>query len=301
MDVSRLKKLESASVRNFIDPDEAVEWGVPFRGAPPLLPDEALSLFGTPEFDRLSEAQKAELALHETAAMFSSFIRFEGVLNQALARLVRNSDPVADVTRYRLKVIEEEARHSRMFSRLVSEIGVGPYPPAGFHGAVERVGEWAVAKGNALYFLGMLAVEDITDTFIARALELGAKHPTLRDVGMIHRMEEARHMDYARMNLHDAYESSGAVRRAAIDLAAPAVLLLVFEAMNPPQVYVRSGLASDSSEAWRLWRSSRRSVHRREFFRDCTSRILPFLVQLQMVSRRTLPLWRAIGLTPRFA
>lgn len=300
MDVTKLIQLQKASATKSYDPDRDVQWDVPFpAGIPSILPDEVLSLFGTQEFESLSEQEKGSLALHETAAMFSAFIRFEGVLNQALARMVRAGDPLSETTVYRLKIIEEEARHSRMFSRLVAQLGVGAYRPQGIHGAAERAGEWAVAKGHALYFLGMLAVEEITDIYIARVLAGGAKHPTLRDVCKIHRVEEARHMEYARMDLADAYRGSSFVARKLIQVAAPIVLLFVFESMNPPLVYLRSGVASSESEAWRLWRSSRRSHHHRKFFQDCTSRILPFLVDLRMVSRSSLPLWKAIGLDPK--
>ena len=296
MDVARIQTLEAASRKKSFDPDTEVPWGIPFDESPPaLLPDEVMSLYGTPEFDHLSSIEKARLSLHETAAIFSAFVRFEGVLNQALARKVRSGDPVGEVTSYTLRVIEEEARHSRMFSRLIEEIGVGGYGLDGLYGAVERLGEALIARGDMHYFLGMLAVEEITDTLLARILAGGTKHPVLSAVCTIHRIEEARHMDFARMAVAERFEDASLASRVVVKRSAPFIFALIFEVMFPPSIYLRSGIADSKREARQLWRKSRASPQRRQLREDCVSRLVPFLHEIGMVDQFEGRAWRVTG------
>ena len=130
MDAALIDRLCRASEAKRFDPVKDVPWDVPFdEREPQAVPDSLLSLSGRPEFAALSRDQRRTLARHEIATLFSIFVRFEGLLNENLARAIQKIDPADPFVAYALHVIEEEGRHSRMFVRLVEATGVGSYPP----------------------------------------------------------------------------------------------------------------------------------------------------------------------------
>src|SRR4051812_42562454 len=68
-------------------------------GAPPPVPGayyqapERCSLYGTPLWDRLTEAQRIELSKHEVASIASVGVWFELILMQMLVRHAYDRDP----------------------------------------------------------------------------------------------------------------------------------------------------------------------------------------------------------------
>ena len=295
MNSELLGKLESASVRKSFSPDADVEWGQrPDAAGGPVLAIESLSIAGTPFADELSETELALLARHEVSSMFSAFIRFEGVLNQALARQVRNEHPDSPRIAYMLHIVEEEARHSRMFARLISELGVGGYPPSGAIGVLERVLEPAIANSSLFFAYSMLAVEAVTDTVLEQFLRSGAKYQALVDVCRIHRVEEARHIAFAREALADSWRDASRTKRFALRCAAPVVAAAIYEALVPPEVYRRAGIATGVGESVRIWAACHKSEQRGSLRRAALSRMRCELERVgdRAVSDRG---WRLVG------
>ena len=292
-----LSRLCEASLSKFFVPEKDVGWGVPFDdGTGPVLPEDVVSLCDTTLYGRLAARERARLARHELASMCSAFVRFEGLLNQTLSRLVRTGDPLDPTLPYVMHVIEEEARHSRMFARLVQETGCGSFPLAGGHGAVERAGESIIGSSKPLFFVAMLAVEEITDAVIARVLAYPGCHPMVHDVFRIHRVEESRHMQFGREAVREIFESAGLVERQMIAFAAPMIAFLIFEMLVPPGVYVRAGVASSSRKARRLWREARISPRRSDLRRESVGRLVGLFSEIGVINQRTRPLWATAGL-----
>ncbi|MDJ0790043.1 MAG: diiron oxygenase [Myxococcota bacterium] len=292
----QLARLEAASVSKALSPDFDVNWSVPHQSvAGPILPPEACSLFGTAEFDRLTQAEKSALARHEVSAMLSAFIRFEGVLNQAMARFVRRADPMSPDVPYTLHVIEEEAKHSRMFARLVAALGTGGYSPTGLHGAVERLAEPLIAQSRLIFHYSMYAVESVTDTLLAEILRAGTKYPALEDVCRIHRVEEARHMSFAAENFLDEYRRASRIRKFFARVLAPVIATAIYEVLTPPSVYVRAGVASKTKQAWSLWLASHRSPQRMDLRVRSMARVTMLLKKAGADRAGSRFAWRLLG------
>lgn len=296
MMTKRLAQLEAASVSKAYSPEADVDWSMAPETVPgPILPPEAISLFGTPILERLTEAETAALAQEEVAAMLSAFVRFEGVLNQALARFVRRSGSDAPEVRYALHVIEEEAKHSRMFARLASKLRTGGYNPSGLHGFVERIAEPLIAQSRLVFHYSMYAVESVTDTLLAEILTGGTKYRTLEDVCRIHRIEEARHMSFAESNFIDEYRRASWIRRLAARVLAPLIASAIYEVMIPPAVYLRAGIARTARDAWSLWLASHRSGPRMRLRAKSMERVTRLMRKAGATGPDSRLGWRMLG------
>lgn len=297
MDSGLLTQLCRASVQKGHEPERDVPWGsAPAQDPQPILPDTVASLAGLPEFAGLSPAQRARVARHEASSMFSAFVRFEGFLNERLADWVTRFAASSEIGSYALHVIEEEARHSRMFLRLIDELGTGSYARRGLLGRLEACGMAAMRRSQPLFLFGMLAVEEISDAYFARILDAPGGHPVLRAVCRIHRIEESRHMAFARDWLRESYAAAGRFERLALRLLAPAILTLTFEVFVPPEVYQRAGVVSDRRSALRLWRRARSSAQRVALRRECSARLTRLFDEMGAIPSATRPLWQAARL-----
>src|SRR5438874_5098844 len=115
---ARIERLNSASLRRVIEPDEEVT-GTLTKDQ--ILPDELLSVADLNL--QLSPAQKATLSREELASIVRFGILFEAVLMSGFAYQLALSPDVTDPRfTYTLHEMGEETRHSRLFVRLVEQL-----------------------------------------------------------------------------------------------------------------------------------------------------------------------------------
>ena len=115
----RVERLNTASVRRVIEPEEAFAWGELGKGQ--LIPDVLLTI--DPDEYGLTPEQRATLSREEVASLLESGVRFESVLISAFAMELAESRHLVDArSTYALHEMGEETRHSRAFLRLVEHI-----------------------------------------------------------------------------------------------------------------------------------------------------------------------------------
>jgi hypothetical protein len=295
MDRQLVGRLAVASTKKFFIPERDVDWEVPIGEHDSIVPLELLSIYGLDTYQALSHEQRQELTRHEVACMLSFAIRLEAVLVQRFAESVRRDDPLDPYTRYCLHEVEEEARHSRMFARVIERLGVGAYRLEGLMGTAE--GNFAaLTRSKSFFFLFTLAAEELPDTFFKTVSESPLSHPILRQISLIHRIEEARHIRFGREAFRGLYEKAGALERAAIRATAPVVVRLMFDGFVRPDVYLRAGVAASRLEAWRLWNRGRHAEHRVALRARAAARLTKYLEDVGVIDRRSRSSWVAWGL-----
>jgi hypothetical protein len=293
VDPTRLEHLCQASVDTYFIPERDVDWEAPMSVQTSPVPESCIYVAGLAEFRRLDPAGRARVGSCEFAAMLSAFIRLENAINTKIGQLVHRSEACAAELPYLLHVLEEEARHSRMFARLINRIGVGGFRAKGMFGAVERLGTWALSKSDRAFFLSVLAVEEVTDQLFAAILADGrGLTPIVEQVCKIHRVEEARHIFFVRDKVEQALTGSGPIQWL-LRVAAPVLHLLVFELLVTPEVYRRSGMCPSVFSAWRTWWRARNSPHRKRLRARCTDRARRFFTSIGAM-RGSYPVWTAL-------
>lgn len=287
----RIQRLTTASARRVIEPDVEVP-GAPGTGQ--VIPDELLSAAGVDDvLARLTPEQRRTLSREEVASIAIAGIRFEAVLEAGFAAEIATARDVTDPRlTFVLHEMGEETRHMRLFQRLIASLAPTARPPIPFR-LVQvgyRLAIHASVRFPALFYVLVLGGEEIPDLF----QKLASEHPDtddfVRDVNRYHRLEEARHLSFARVAYADVWRRSGPVDRFLVKRVAPHIVRFMFESMVHPGVYATVGLPALST-----WRRVNRSATRRQWRHEATRPVLKALVDAGVFAPGRIPRgWRAL-------
>jgi len=282
----RVNRLSAAAGKRIVEPDLEVTGKI---GDGQLLPDELLTIAGL-HLD-LTPGQRATLAREEIASVTQAGIRFEAVLEAGFAAHIATARDLTDPRlTFILHEVGEETRHQRLFQRLLVQLEPKARQPVPFR--VVRFGYRAIIEatiGNpALFYVLVLAGEEIPDLFQKLAAEHPGTDPFIRDVNRYHRMEEARHLSFARAVLPEVWERADAVDRLLVRHVAPRLIRFMFDSMVHAGVYETIGLPGFPT--W--WKANRTAV-RRQFRGEATRPILQVLLDHGVLPAGRIPRgWR---------
>jgi hypothetical protein len=287
--VQRVNRLSAAAGKRVVEPDVEVTGAV---GDGQLLPDELLTIAGL-DLD-LTPEQRATLSREEIASVTAAGIRFEAVLEAGFSAHVATARDLTDPRlTFILHEVGEETRHQRLFQRLLIQLQPKARQPVPFR--VMRLGYRAAIEatiGNpGLFYVLVLAGEEIPDLFQKLASEHPDTDPFIRDVNRYHRMEEARHLSFARAVFPEVWERASALDRALVRHVAPRLIRFMFDSMVHAGVYETVGLPGFAT-----WRRVNRTAERRQFRFQATRPILQVLMDHGAVRPGRVPVgWRALA------
>src|SRR6476619_3154319 len=137
---TKATQLIAASERLTLDPFRDVDWSIEVADdADYHLPPEKRPLFGTAQWDAMTEAARRTYSRHECAAVCAACIWFENNLMQIVLRHLA-SLPVTDPShRYLLVEVADECRHSTMFGEYIRRAGTPAYAPETGGGGLDAV------------------------------------------------------------------------------------------------------------------------------------------------------------------
>jgi hypothetical protein len=256
----RVDKLNTASVRRVIEPEDEFTWADLGEGQ--IIPDALLSI--DPDEYGLTPEQRARLSREEVASLLEAGVRFETVLISAFALELAERKVIVDArTTYSLHEMGEETRHSRAFLRLVEQLA--PTAPRLLMKGVPLFVRNQIQRGllrhPVLLYVFVLAGEEIPDLMQKLASEHPETDHLLAAVNRYHRQEEARHLAYARMRLPELRETSTAWERFRMRWTVPFGIHRLFDSMIDPGVYTTVGLPG--MKTWlKATRSDRRLAMR---------------------------------------
>lgn len=284
----RIRRLSTVSSQRYLDPDEAVP-GAP--GAGQLLPDELLSLYGLPELDSLTAEQRILLSREEVASITEAGLRFEAVLMAAFAlELVTHPDLTDPRVVYSLHEVGEETRHSRLFSRLLTELATTSRNPLRHVRRLELPLILRLIRRPAPLDVLVLGGEEIPDLLQRKAADHPDTDPFIRAVNQYHRAEEARHLGFARAILPERWQASTRLDRWMVRHVVPRIIGGMFDMLIHPGVYEAVGLPG-----WRTWRRAKASPERIALRQEATRPILDALVAAEAFPEDRIPRpWRQL-------
>ena len=255
----RLRQLNAVSITRAIDPAVAPELAGHLTEHQ-VLPDELLSIAGLDL--ELTDEQRAVLSREEVASCLLGGIEFEAVLiagfGLELATRADLRDPRAT---YALHEIGEETRHSRIFIELVQELDPTAQNPMQRRPFtwIQRAAARFIIRHPATFYTLVLGGEEIPDLLQQRASEHPDTDPHLAAVNRYHRLEEARHLAFARLRLAELWPDATAIDRWGVRRLAPLVIGGMWDLLVHPGVYETIGLPG-----WGTWRAVRRDAARAE-------------------------------------
>ena len=251
----RIERLNTASTRRYLDPDDAVP-GRPGDG--PVLPPDLLSVAGLGL--TLTDEQLTTLAREELASITEMGLRFEAVLMAGFCLQLSVTPDLTDPRAvYALHEVGEETRHSRLFSRMLSELKPTAVNPLGNRvmRGLQRFFEGQIIKRPALLDVLILSGEEIPDLFQKKAAEHPDTDPFVKAVSKYHRQEEARHLAFARITVGEHWQRASRFERFLVRRVAPLVVGDMFRMTVHPGVYETIGLPG-----WATWRRANKTPER---------------------------------------
>ena len=118
----------------------------------------------------------------------------------------------------------------------------------------------------------VLTGEEAPDLIQKRSSEHPDTDPFVKAVNRYHRMEEARHLSFARLLLPEVWRDASRFERWFVRRAAPAMMAGTFDSLVHPGVYRTVGLPG-----WRTWNAVRRSPSRQRLRAESFRPILAVL------------------------
>ncbi len=278
----RIERLNTASARRLIDPEVEVDGHV---GDGQIVADELLSVYGLDL--GLSREQLVTLSREEAASTFDAGIRFEATLMAAFGLGMAHADVTDPRLVYELHELGEETRHSRVFSRVISQLqpqAKNPYLASKLFRRIDRRVTVSIIQRPALMTTMILAGEELPDLIQKKASEHPGTDDYIRRVNLYHRQEEARHLSYARMLIGEHFAATSRNDRFAVRHVAPVLIEFLFASLVHPGVYATVGL--DPRETAR---KVRHSPHRQALKHEAIRPVLGALLDAGVLTRGRIP------------
>ncbi|GAA0664269.1 diiron oxygenase [Kitasatospora atroaurantiaca] len=280
------ERLLASSAKLSFDPLKDVDWSSGPEPGRYYGPPKRLSLYGTSLWDGLTEDQRIELSKHEVASVASVGIWFEEILMQMLLRHAFDRDPTTAHVQYALTEIADECRHSVMFARMISWMGVPAYGPGKVAHELGRI--FKAVSTHSQTFGGTMYVEEILDAFQREMMNDDSLQPLTRQVSRIHVIEESRHISYAREELQRKH--LGPVRRCWEQLTLGVIIYFSTTRLIHPRLYAAVGV--DPREGRKV---ARRNPYWHTTRREMAAKVIGVLDQAGLVGRTNRWLLRAAG------
>jgi hypothetical protein len=293
-----VRRLSRQSVEKHFDAYADIAWDDPemaIRHDDPRWAAAAERIFGRTEwFATLTPDEQARLGLWRIASAMKLGLEFENILKRGLLEYAFRLPNGSPEFRYVYHETIEEAHHALMFQEFVNRTGL---PIRGL-AAWEKVGSRQVVGlarwFPSLFFLFVLGGEDPIDHTQRTILREGGTHPLVDRIMRIHVTEEARHLSFARHHLKHEVPKMSAPARAVLRVAAPILLgEMAKQMLSPPRQLVREFRIPPE-----VVRDLTQAPEARDAMRASLEKVRRLCVDLGLVPRRLVPLWRAVGLWP---
>jgi hypothetical protein len=182
---------------------ERLDWSIEVDQSNPLgLPDDAVAINGSPVWEKMSDAERAEVHRHLASWRFSQFLHGEQGALVCTAKIVQTV-PQLDAKFYAATQAIDEARHVEVYSRyLHDKIGL-VYP---LNHNLQSLLDDAITDSR--WDMTYLAMQVLIEGLALAAFGIirnTAEEPLARAVNAYVMQDEARHVAFGRLALRDHY------------------------------------------------------------------------------------------------
>jgi len=194
------------------DATKRIDWALPVNPANVMEgPDELNPIYGSRQWDVLSQDERDELNVHLSAWLFSQFLHGEQGALTVAARIVE-SVPDLDSKFYAATQAMDEARHVELFQRFIRD-KIGLYYPINTDLARLLADALSDSRWDMPYLGMQVLIEGL-------ALAAFGVHRDIANNALVKQMlayvmqDEARHVAFGRLALRDYYAQLTAAERA---------------------------------------------------------------------------------------
>jgi len=261
-------RLSELSRRSYQNPYTAIAWPAHLEPTEAWCSSpELVSLYGTPWWAEMTEAERRRAAFWEAANFYSLNIHGEKTLMRGLAERLYRGDLV-DVVDYLHHFLDEENKHSIYFGGFCTR-----YAKIYRSRQPSFAAQPSQDAGDFLFFAKVMIFEEIADMYNQRQGRDPRLHPVARFINLNHHREEARHLVFGRLIVQGLWEAaapswSDDLRREVREDLTAFTTASWHEYYNP-DVYADLGFSDPWEVADQAWTTQAQRDHRALFSRRC--------------------------------
>ena len=194
------------------DAAKRIDWSIPVDPANVMGMSEELNpIYGSAQWDKLSQAERDELAHHLSSWLFSQFLHGEQGALTVAARIVE-SVPDMDSKFYAATQAMDEARHVELFSRFMRE-KIDLYYPINDDLAKLLADALSDSRWDFPYLGMQVLIEGLALAAFGVHRDV-ATNPLVKQLLAFVMQDEARHVAFGRLALRDYYAQLTDAERA---------------------------------------------------------------------------------------
>jgi hypothetical protein len=255
------ERLSSQSVKGYYNPYELMKFPESVDRQNWFTSPELISLFATPEYEKLTEEQKQNLSFFEAVNFFSLNIHGEKALLEGLTQRLYDEQP-APVTNYIHHFVDEENKHMYYFGTFCQKYAGKIYPDRKFH--FPR--EYAEGEEEFLFYVKVFIFEEIVDFYNVTTAKDERVLSLCREINRNHHEDEVRHLAFGRVMLKELFDQyaprwSAETLQGVRDYIRSYYLSTWREYYNP-DIYADAGLANAYEIAESVFESQTAKAHR---------------------------------------
>ena len=255
------------------DASKRLDWSLELNPDNPMeLKDEAISIYGTDTWNRMTDKERAWLRRELQANSISQFMHGEQGALIATAKIV-GTVPDMNAKFYAATQVMDEARHVEAYKRLLHEKFGVAYP---INKALQTLLEQTLTDRRwDMTYLGMQVLIEGLALAAFQRIRDQAKNNLAASVNAYVMQDEARHVTFGRMALREYYPHLSDAERAEREEFTVEALYFMRDRFNQGEVWMRSGLPVD-----KLMEYAHNSGAMQAFRTRLFTRIVPILKEI---------------------
>ncbi len=260
-----LLKLYDKGKKNQWDAAERIDWSQDLDPENPMLmPDEQISIFGSPIWDKMTASERTRLRHHLQAADISQFLHGEQGALVCAAKVVQQV-PDIDAKFYAATQVVDEARHVEAYSRLLHDKFELAYP---IDPALQELLDQVISDSRwDVTYLGIQVLIEGLALAAFHNYRDNAANPLASAVNAYVMQDEARHVAFGRLALRDVYPQLSQAERDEREEFVVEACYLMRDRFDNRQVWETLGLPADDCIAWAAESGESDDYHRQLFTR----------------------------------
>jgi hypothetical protein len=276
-----------------------IDWAQPYDVEQGVLADEMLDIYGTPFWDRLTPAARADLNRRFANWRLGVLLYGEHGAMLLCSQLVESVSGT-DAKFFQATQVVDEARHNEVLNRYVTDrLGGLRYPLPDFEREL-----FDTLLSDSRWTVKTIGLQLVAETFavaLFRMLGETSKDPLLRQICKFILQDESRHMGFGMLSLPGVIGDMTDAERAELEEVTHWALVKTLTGQFPEPVFRELGFDDAEIKAIHAYRRERAAgaegSHFRKLFRkDLHGTLLANLQKVGLLTERIRPRLESVGI-----
>ena len=268
------RRLSLISAKMHDSPADHMQWPAQVHpGTEWFTSPQLISIYGSPVYSVLSEAEKKRLSFYEAVNFYSLNINGEKPLVEGLNRRLY-AKGYESLLPYLHHFLDEENKHMQYFGRFCLDYAGKTYPDR----KLVFPKTYAPGEEDFLFFVKVVIFEEIADRHNVLQGADADLHPIARQINQMHHQDEARHLIFGREIVQELFQKFVSVWPqevlTGIRLYLPQYLVATWKEYYNPDIYKDAGLEQPYELAKAAWNLPEQKIRRQQLSASCVQFLL---------------------------